>query len=37
MHDPNHIFMWFNTDRPFTLSYIILTSNDNYETVDELN
>lgn len=37
MYDPNHSFMWFNSDRAFTLSYITLTSNDNYETVDELN
>lgn len=37
MYDPTHSFMWFNTDQAFTLSYITLTSNDNYETVDELN
>lgn len=37
MYDPNHSFMWFNSDQAFTLSYITLTSNDNYETVDELN
>lgn len=37
MYDPNHIFMWFNSDAAFTLSYITLTSNDNYGTVDELN
>lgn len=37
MYDPNHSFVWFNSDRAFTLSYITLTSNYNYETVDELN
>lgn len=37
MYDPIHSFMWFNSDQAFTLSYITLTSNDNYETVDELN
>lgn len=37
MYDPNHSFMWFNSDQAFTLSYVTLTSNDNYETVDELN
>lgn len=37
MYDPIHSFMWFNSDQAFTLSYITLTSNDNYETVDEFN
>lgn len=37
MYDPIHSFMWFNSDQAFTLSYITLVSNDNYETVDELN
>lgn len=37
MYDPIHSFMWFNSDQAFTLSYITLASNDNYETVDELN
>lgn len=35
MYDPNHSFVWFNSDRAFTLAYITLTSNDNRETVDE--